>query len=173
MSVHDDKNDSTRTLRHASEFDLAAIVAIYNSSIPSRLATADTEPLTVNSRKEWFLRHDTRRRPLMVLEVDGVMAGWFSFEDFYGRPAYQYTAELSIYVAPAYQGRGFGKYLLDIALSLAPDLPVRTVLAYVFAHNKPSLELFRKAGFESWAKLPDIAEMDGNEYSLCIMGRRL
>ena len=39
------------TIRDAARDDLPAIVAIYNASIPGRLATADTEPVTVASRK--------------------------------------------------------------------------------------------------------------------------
>ncbi|MEO0687152.1 MAG: N-acetyltransferase, partial [Cyanobacteria bacterium J06649_11] len=41
-------------IRHANENDLPAIVAIYNASIPGRMATADLEPVSVTSRINWF-----------------------------------------------------------------------------------------------------------------------
>lgn len=44
-------------MRHATLEDLPRIVEIYNSTIESRLVTADTEPVTVESRTEWFLNH--------------------------------------------------------------------------------------------------------------------
>ena len=57
-------------IRDAHEADLPSIVEIYNASIPGRAATADTEPVTVQSRRQWFAEHDPSSRPLWVLEVD-------------------------------------------------------------------------------------------------------
>jgi len=75
-------------LRDARESDLEAIVGIYNASIPGRLATADTEPVSVDSRRSWFNDRDVARHPLWVYEHQGAVAGWLSFGKFYGRPAY-------------------------------------------------------------------------------------
>lgn len=90
-------------IRDAVEADLSAIVAIYNASIPNRLATADLNPVSVESRLEWFYQHSSTLRPILVMETDKSILGWLSFQSFYGRPAYQATAEISIYVSPAYQ----------------------------------------------------------------------
>ena len=43
--------------------------------------------------------HHPRTRPLWVLEESLRVRAWLSFNSFYGRPAYQPTAEVSIYVA--------------------------------------------------------------------------
>ena len=53
--------------------DLARIVAIYNEAIPGRMATADTEPVAVSSRLSWFREHTPGRRPLWVVEREGVI----------------------------------------------------------------------------------------------------
>lgn len=50
-------------LQLASQADLDRIVATYNASIPSRLVTADLQPVTVDSRLPWFAAHDPTRRP--------------------------------------------------------------------------------------------------------------
>ena len=42
-----------------------------------------------------------------------------------------------------------------------------------FSHNDPSLRLFKSFGFAEWGKLPEIAEMDGKEFSLSILGKRV
>ena len=47
-------------IRLAIEADLSAIVDIYNAAIPTRLATADLEPITVESRLPWFRSHGDR-----------------------------------------------------------------------------------------------------------------
>jgi hypothetical protein len=89
----------TFTFRDATVGDLPAIVAIYNATIPAGMATADTEPVSVDSRQEWFRQHSPEKRPLWVIEDDtGEIGGWVSFQSFYGRPAYDGTAEISIYI---------------------------------------------------------------------------
>ncbi|MEB3161093.1 MAG: GNAT family N-acetyltransferase, partial [Synechocystis sp.] len=90
------------TLRDALATDLTAIVAIYNASIPNNLATGDTCAIAVESRRQWFAEHGAETYPLWVLEnTAGDILGWLGFQQFYGRPAYHKTAELSIYIAPA------------------------------------------------------------------------
>jgi len=160
-------------IRDAREEDLAAIVAIYNASIPSRLSTADTEPVSVDSRREWFRQHGTMRHPLWVLERDRRVAGWLSFGPFYGRPAYAATAEVSVYVAADFQRQGVGTALLEEAMLRSPSLRIETLLGFIFAHNVPSLALFAKFGFERWAHLPRVAELDGIKRDLVIVGRHL
>ena len=74
--------------RDATLDDLPAIVAIYNSTVPSRQVTADLEPVSVESRLGWFQAHGPEKRPLWVVEGEGRVIAWLSFSDFYGRPAY-------------------------------------------------------------------------------------
>lgn len=85
------------TYRDASIEDLPVIVDIYNSTIPSRMVTADTKPVTVEERLAWFKEHNTSKRPLWVVEYEDEICGWVSLQSFYGRPAYNATAEISIY----------------------------------------------------------------------------
>lgn len=159
--------------RDATREDLPTIVEIYNSTVPSRMVTADTEPVSVASRENWFLEHQGNR-PLWMVESEAEeIVGWVSFQSFYGRPAYNATAELSIYLDPAYRGRGLGKQILEHCLKAAPDYQIKTLLGFIFAHNEPSLKLFRHFGFEDWGTFPNIAILDGEERSLIILGKRL
>jgi len=160
-------------IRDATLTDLPEIVAIYNSTIPGRMATADTEPVTVADRMAWFQRHQPAEHPLWVVEDEEKIAGWLSFETFYGRPAYHATVEISIYIAEASRGRGIGRFLLGESVRRAPELCLKTLLGFIFSHNTPSLALFAALGFEVWGQLPNVAEMDGVEYSLTIMGKRV
>lgn len=74
--------------RDAKLEDLEKIVEIYNSTIESRMITADTEPISVESRYQWFYEHTPERRPLWIIEdSENKMVGWVSFSSFYGRPA--------------------------------------------------------------------------------------
>jgi phosphinothricin acetyltransferase len=160
-------------LRDAREADLDAIVRIYNASIPGRLATADTEPVSTESRRAWFRERDVARHPIWVAERDGAVAGWLSFGKFYGRPAYAATAELSAYVDPAFQRGGIATELIEQAIARAPALGLTTLLGFVFAHNDRSVALCRKFGFETWGHLPRIAVLDGVDRDLLVLGRRV
>lgn len=170
---------TTYVHRLATLDDLPAIVDIYNSTIASREVTADTEPISVESRLPWFHDHDPARRPLWVIHdaADTASAprvlGWLSYSNFYGRPAYAGTAEVSIYIAEQARGQGMGKYCLEHAIAHAPKVGVHTLLGFIFGHNAPSLGLFRKHGFDTWATLPRVANLDGVERDLVILGRRV
>lgn len=159
--------------RIATREDLPRIVGIYNATVPSRLVTADTEPVSVESRVRWFDEHSPDFRPLWVAETDGRIAGWLSFSSFYGRPAYNRTAEVSMYIDEAFRRRGLGAWFLEQALAHAPALKLDTLLGFIFGHNLPSLALFRKFGFERWGELPKVAVLDGIERDLVILGRRV
>lgn len=161
------------THRLACQADLAAIVAIYNSTIASRQVTADTEPVSVASRQAWFDEHTPQRRPLWVVEQGGALLGWLSYSNFYGRPAYAGTAELSIYLHEQARGKGLGRYLLEQAIAFAPSIQVHTLLGFVFGHNQPSLGLFEALAFERWAHMPRVATLDGIERDLVILGKRV
>ncbi|HTH59390.1 MAG TPA: GNAT family N-acetyltransferase [Paraburkholderia sp.] len=164
----------TLACRDATLDDLPAIVAIYNSTVPSRLVTADLEPVSVESRRAWFDVHGPAKRPLWVVEDDaGRVIAWLSFSDFYGRPAYRHTSEVSIYLDEAARGKGLGRQLLAAALDAAPALDIHTVLGFVFGHNEPSMRLFRSFGFADWGTLPRVAVLDGVERDLVILGKRL
>jgi L-amino acid N-acyltransferase YncA len=160
-------------IREATEADLLAIVEIYNASIPGRSATADTDPVSVESRGSWFREHDPERRPLWVVEENRAIVGWLSFQSFYGRPAYHATAEISVYVTPALQRKGIGRELLARAVKRAPRHGLKTLLGFIFGHNEASLHLFESFGFQRWGVLPAVAELDGIERDLIILGRRI
>jgi len=160
-------------MRIATESDLTGLVAIYSSTIATRQSTADTTEVSVASRLEWFRQHVPDKRPLLVHEENGTVIGWMSFQSFYGRPAYDNTAEISIYISPAPRGKRLGHSLLAESLELTRQLHIKAVVGFVFSHNTPSLKLFRSFGFEEWGKLPNIAEMDGKEHSLSIFGKRV
>lgn len=153
--------------------DLPAITDIYNAAIPSLLVTADTEPVTWESKQAWFEAHDAGKRPLWTIVYESRIIAWVSFNYFYGRPAYSPTAEISIYLHNDAQGKGLGSYLVDLAIKKAPSFGIKTLLAFIFDHNAPSIRLFEKKGFERWAHLPKIADMPDAERGLLIYGLRV
>jgi phosphinothricin acetyltransferase len=170
----DDRNTDGLRYRDATLADLPVIVEIYNSTVACRMVTADTEPVSVESKQKWFDEHNSTNRPLWVIQDDtDAIVGWASFQSFYGRPAYNGTAQISIYLSETQRGKGYGKSILQYCIDQAPNFGIKTLLGFIFMHNEPSLKLFRNFGFETWATLPDVAVLDGEERSLNILGKRV
>ena len=159
--------------RQAVPADLGEIVRIYNSTVSSRLVTADLNPVSVESRVDWFHRHTPGKHPLWVVEAEGKTVGWLGFQPFHSRSAYDTTAEISIYLDSAVRGRGWGFKILDFALEVAPGLGMETIIGLIFEHNTPSVRLFEKAGFEEWGFLPGVANLDGVRRGLKYFGKKV
>ncbi len=158
---------------NATLHDLPKIVETYNSTIASRLVTADLEPVTAISKLQWFNSHSEKKRPLWLVLCDGEYGGWISFNSFYGRPAYDGTVEVSIYLEEKFRGKGLGKASLQKAIDSCAQLNIKNLLGFIFGHNEASLKLFYNFGFEKWAHFPKVANMDGIERDLIILGKRI
>ncbi len=158
---------------YAEANDLKKIVETYNSTVSSRLVTADLEPVTIESKQHWFNSHNKTNRPLWIIKYDGKYAGWMSFNSFYGRPAYDITAEVSIYLDESERGKGLGNICLQKAIDESKPRGIKNLLGFIFGHNEPSLKLFYKFKFEKWAHFPKVANMDGVERDLIILGLRI
>lgn len=161
-------------IREATEADLPAIVDIYNQSIPAGWSTADTTPISVADRVEWFRKFDSAKRPIWVAEVDERVVAMTYLTSFYGgRPAYDATAEFSQYIATAYQRKGIGRQLKTWVIEQCPRLGVTTLLSMCFDHNEATRKLNMSLGFEEMGHLREIAVVQGEKRGLVIWGLRI
>jgi len=160
-------------IRDAREGDLPTIIRIYNAAIVTRVSTAQLEPVTVEQRCDWLKQHSPNRLPFWVMEMNGEIAGWLTLKSFLPRSAYRGAAEVSVYVDEKFRRRGIAQALLSEAINRAKSLQVSAMIGLIFAHNEPSLKLFAQLGFEKWGLLPRVANLDGIERDLTIMGRHV
>lgn len=158
-------------IRDAVEADLPAIVDIYNATVSTRMVTAELEPTTAEARLPWFRAHSPQEYPFWVAESDGRVIGWLDFKKFLPRSAYRGTAEISVYVGEQFRRRGVGQRLLEKAIARAPSLGITALVGLIFGHNEPSLKLLARFGFERWGFLPGVAQLDGVERDLVVMGQ--
>jgi phosphinothricin acetyltransferase len=63
--------------------------------------------------------------------------------------------------------------LVEEAITRGPELGLKTLTAGAFTHNEPSIRLFEAFGFKRWAHFPRVAELDGVERDVVVMGLRL
>jgi phosphinothricin acetyltransferase len=161
-------------IRSAVAEDLPAIVDIYNSTVASRMVTAELVPASVEQKRAWFDEHHEPERPLWVsLDGGGAITGWVSLSNFNPRAAYHRTAEISVYIHERARRTGLGRTLVQHAIDHCPRADVAALVGLVFGHNAPSLALFAAFGFERWGLLPEVAVLDGVRRDLVLVGKRL
>ena len=172
------------TVQRAKKEDLPAILTIYNQSIAGKQATANLTPVSCEERRDWFEEHvNSATRPIYIVravledaevsveETVSPIVAWGSFSDLYTRPAYHISTEISIYLHQEYHGQGLGSLLTRWMLTQAPSLGIHNVVALIFAHNQPSLGLFRKLGFEQWGYMPKVCDMEGFIADVVMLGK--
>ncbi|MEO8250337.1 MAG: N-acetyltransferase family protein [Burkholderiales bacterium] len=136
------------TIRSSRSEDLAAMNAIYAHHVLHGTGTFETEP---PSAAEMAARRADvlgKRLPWLVAEDGGVVVGFAYCQWFKPRPAYRYSAEDSVYLAPDALGRGIGRALLEAIVSEAERVGVRKLIAVIGdSANAGSIGLHRACGF--------------------------
>jgi phosphinothricin acetyltransferase len=133
-------------VRKAREDDLDTIQRIYNDEILTGVATWDEEPWSMERRQAWFKEHGDLT-PVLVAEEGGKVAGFAYLTLMSQKRGYRFAREDTIYIDPAFQGRGIGKVLLEALLDEARRIGVRLVFASIEATNMTSIALHERFGF--------------------------
>ena len=95
-----------------------------------------------------------RGLPYVVVESDGRVAGFAYAGPYRTRPAYRYTVEDSVYIAPDAVGRGLGRAALSAVIRRAADRGYRQMIAIIGdSGNRASIRLHEKIGFHRMATL--------------------
>jgi L-amino acid N-acyltransferase YncA len=161
-------------IRRATVDDIRAIVEIYNEAVEQRFATGDLEAVTVQQRTAWFHDHDETSFPIYVAVRGDAVVGWCSLSAYRpGRAAFLATAEISYYVRTDSRRSGVGTALVVHAIEDARRIGKRVLFGILLEKNQPSITLLQNCGFELWARLPDVASIDGELVSHVYYGRRI
>ena len=136
-------------IRPAVASDLAAITRIYAHHVLHGTATFETEAPT---ETEMSVRHAdvlSKGLPYLVAEQDAQVLGYAYCNWFKPRPAFRYSAEDSIYLAPLAAGRGLGRLLLTELMAQSERAGVRRMIAVIGdSANAASVGLHRACGFD-------------------------
>jgi L-amino acid N-acyltransferase YncA len=159
-------------VRPARFADLPLIQDIHNQGIIDRVATLDTEPRTMADTQLWFKRHGPRH-PVLVAEASDNIAGWASLNAFNVRPAYQYVADLSIYLARSWRGKGLGARLLSPLIVLARELGYHKIVLSAFPTNTAGMRLYQRQGFTTVGLYKEMGLLDGRWVDTIIMEKLL
>lgn len=133
-------------LRPVRPSDLPRLLEIYTPYVRDSAVTFEYE---VPSLAEFTARVDeiSSQYPYLVCEQDGFVAGYAYAHRHMVRAAYQWNAELSIYLDETFQGRGLGSRLYASLLETLEQMNVRNVYGCVTLPNPKSGRLHEKLGF--------------------------
>jgi L-amino acid N-acyltransferase YncA len=138
------------TIRPSREDDVPAITAIYAHHVQHGTGTFEIDPPSPSDMAARRAEVLARGLPWLVLEEEGQVLGYAYCNWFKPRPAYRYSAENSIYLAPGTQGRGLGRLLLAELGRQAEAVGVRKLIAVIGdSANAGSIGVHRSLGFES------------------------
>ena len=148
------------SIRPANINDADGITEIYNEAVVNTTATFDTEPQTVEARKEWLAKHN-ENYPVVVAEFQKKIVGWASLSPWSPKPAYSKTAEISIYVRDEFRNRGFGKKMMDKLMEDGEAAGLHTIIARIADGNEVSIKIHEAYGFRHIGTMKEAGEKFG------------
>jgi L-amino acid N-acyltransferase YncA len=162
------------TIRPTSPDDLRLISDIYAHHVRTGVATFE---LSAPDPAEWLRRFDAITAaglPFLTAILNDEIAGYAYCAPWKTRPAYRYTVEDSVYVAPHAVGHGVGGGLLDAVLADCASAGIREVIAVIVdADGGASLALHRNRGFVDAGRLRSVGYKHGRWLDTLLLQRSL
>jgi L-amino acid N-acyltransferase YncA len=125
------------------------VAAIYNQGIDERLATFNTEHVTVEDRCEKIVKGDDKHPVLVASLADSnLIVGWASISPYSTRACYAGIGEVSVYVQNEDRGQGTGKALLQSLIDAAAQHGYWKLMERIFIFNQVSRNLSKELGFK-------------------------
>jgi L-amino acid N-acyltransferase YncA len=155
------------TLQPLSRADWAAVKAIYEEGLATGQASFETEAPDWAS---WDAAHLSHSR--LVALSEGDVGGWAALTPVSRRAAYGGVAEVSVYVAARWRGRGVGRQLLLELIRQSETAGVWTLVASIFPENGASIRLHEGCGFRLLGRRERIARQHGRWRDTVLYERR-
>lgn len=134
-------------IRASSAADIPAITAIYAHWVTHGLASFEVEP---PDPTEMARRRDAVLAagfPYLVAEAPEGLLGYAYASAYRARPAYRFSVENSVYVAPGAGRRGIGLALMEEVIALCTGAGFRQMVAVIGdSGNAASIALHKRAG---------------------------
>lgn len=146
-------------IRKANEGDAAALLAIYKRYIDTTI-TFETE-LPTEEEFRGRIREFSSFFPYLVAEEDGKILGYAYAHKAFGRAAYRFSVETTIYMAPEACGTGLSEALYREMLGILEKQGAVNAYALVTGPNTRSIRFHERLGFKAFARFEDVGYKNG------------
>ncbi len=160
-------------LRPAGAADAAAICAIWTLVIRDTAITFDSREKTAAAIADDIAARRAAAHGFLVAEEAGEILGFAAYGQFRSGPGYARTAEHSIILGPAAQGRGIGRELLLALEDHARAAGMHSMLAGVSGENPGGVAFHERLGYARVAVLPQVGWKFGRWLDLILLQKRL
>ena len=161
-------------IRPATPADIAAITGIYADAVLNGTASFEIEPpdeAEMTRRQAALLNNGY---PYLTAEIDGLLAGYAYAGPYRSRPAYKWSVEDSIYVAPAMHRKGIGGLLLRRLVAESEQRGFRQMIAVIGDSAQiGSIAVHERAGFSHIGTLRSVGFKHGKWLDTVLMQRAL
>ena len=140
------ESSDTWKIRSARIGDLASILEVLNGEIRTSASNFHWEPRPLKELEQEF-RSAEGCYPWLVAELDGLVGGFAKASAFRPKQAYDWTAEVTVYLAPNVQGKGVGRALYTSLLEQLKDLGFHLAIGAITQPNAASEGLHQALGF--------------------------
>ena len=160
-------------IRLATAADAAAIARIYAPYVTETFVSFEEEAPDAPEMARRIAGDGRGLHPWLAAEIDGRVVGYASASPFRSRPAYRWTVETGVYLAPEAQGRGLGRALMEQLLDLLTRQGFTAVVAGITLPNPASVALHEKLGFSPCATYRDTGFKLGEWRTVQVFARDL
>ncbi len=134
-------------IRPATTDDAKAIAAIYNHFVRETTVTFEEVPVSSEALAERIATTLDSGFPYLVFEQQGKIVGYAYAGAWHRRSAYRFTAESTVYLAPGFAGKGYGRRLYRALLERLTQQGIRQVMGVIALPNEASRRLHESLGF--------------------------
>ena len=135
-------------IRASSAADIPSITAIYGHWVTHGLASFEVEPPEAAEMARRRYTVLAAGFPYLVAEAPEGVLGYAYASAYRTRPAYRFTVENSVYVAPGAGRRGIGLALMEAVIERCTVAGFRQMIAVIGdSGNAASIALHKRAGF--------------------------
>src|SRR5262245_41225674 len=162
------------TIRPAVLDDVAAITRIYAHAVRHGTASFELDPPDqAEMTRRWRALADGGY-PYLVAQVDADVVGYAYAGAYRARPAYHWTVEDSVYIAPDAHRRGLGRALLERLIAEAEARGFRQMIALIGdSRQVASIDLHRALGFAPVGNFVSVGFKHGGWLDTVLMQRPL
>ena len=141
------------SIRVATPSDAAAVRDIYAPFCESSAVTFEETPPTEAEMAE-RITSTLEEHPWLVCEIDGEVAGYAYAGPLRKRRAYQWVAELSVYIADFARRSGVGEALYESLFAVLERQGIRDGYAVTTLPNPATVGFHERLGFERLVDFP-------------------